>query len=361
MEAAPETTSPSVRLHPLRGDKAQVWTVQLEEDILTLLSPEGRIVMMLPREEAVRSLRFEWDVLHGRVVSFVLMEGLRAYRLSPERGGARRIAGWLPQRSAEETDREARLHAAGLILAGALQLFFPELFLKSVGLAFILLGLAEIFLIHRLLFALNAVLLFTTGIGFLLGLSSPTPWQSLLPAGLGAILVLWSVQQCTLLGLNHHVRGAIQRALDGDTPLPGPSRTIRRIALALGLMAALCAAQVVVLCRLDYYPAPALWVMLATLTFVNAALAFQLYFPRHLAFAQAKVAGQFAILLAILFTAGLLRVLAEPTAMADPGLLPAGLLTLGTPYPWLPLITLVLLFNWWYPRAIRRELEERGE
>src|SRR3569832_11121 len=76
-------------------------SVDLDNDVLSLRADDGRVLLMLPRDEAPAHLRFAWRLPHGRTVSFVVVEGLRAYTYRVTPAVVRALLDWLPLRREE--------------------------------------------------------------------------------------------------------------------------------------------------------------------------------------------------------------------------------------------------------------------
>jgi hypothetical protein len=68
-----------LQFRPVGGEEDRVWTVRLEAELLTLLDGEDKPVLKLHREEAARYLRFSYDIVRARIVTLVVIEGLKGY------------------------------------------------------------------------------------------------------------------------------------------------------------------------------------------------------------------------------------------------------------------------------------------
>ena len=361
-----------IALRPLQGSAAEPWSVALESDLLWLHAPDGRVVMMLAREDAARHLRFDWNVPRGRVVSFVVVEGLKAHRFRCGRRELGVLLDWLPQKPREAMEREVRLYGAAIVLTGVLQISLPEYFPGLWGLAFVLLGLAAMFYAKRPMYAANSLLMLAAG-GVLLfsrrhvhaAAGLQVDLKQVLPTGLGSVLLMWGVQQFALLGANHRLRVARLRGAESLLGERSPSPAVKRVRWAVMILAALLVGQVLGLFLQRYVgtSAPILrdWVLCLTLAGVALGAVGVLRWREEAAYLEARIAGQFAVVLGVLYCAGLFNVPIENSLPFPPDILWIGLFSLRQPYVWLPLIGLVLLFNRWFGRAVEKELEGARE
>lgn len=371
--ASPGANPARISLRPVMGRASETWEVVLEADLLWLHAPDGRVVMMLAREDAARHLRFDWAVPHGRVVSFMIVEGLKTYRFRCGRRALTALLDWLPRKPKEAMEREVRLYGAAIVLTGVLQIALPDYFSRTWGLGFVLIGLAAMFYAKPPMYALNALLMLAAG-GVLLYAPRHVPvmagmridLKQVFPTGLGSVLLIWGVQQFALLGANHRLRVARLRVAASSLPedrLPSP--VVRQVRWAVILLAALLLGQVAGLFLQVYLgttpPALRDWVLCLTLACVAMGAVGVLRWRRRAAYLEARIAGQFTVVLGTLYAAGVFNVPIQGSLPFPPDILWIGLFALRQPFVWLPLIVLVLLFNRWFGKAVERELEDTGE
>ena len=199
------TTPTSLALMPIKGGSA--CSLELGSDLLSLRADDGRVLLMLPREEAAAHVRFAWRLPFGQTVSFVVIEGLRAYtyRATPEM--IRALIHWLPLRTSEAIAGELRLHGVGAVLLGCAVLLFPHAELwPYVGVGVVVVGCASVLHAARLQYGINAALFACLGLGLLFGPQWIAPQANLLwPTAVGAALLLWAIQQASLLAPQHLV------------------------------------------------------------------------------------------------------------------------------------------------------------
>ena len=390
----PKADGVSLALQPIGGPRSERWAVQLDDELLSLLTPDGRLVLMLPREEAARHLRFDWDLPRGRLISFMVAEGLRGHRFRCGARERRVLLEWLPQKPWEEMEKEVRRYGIAFVLTGVFQLLFPAYFFRVLGLAFVLEGLVVISLPKRYMYTVNALLMFAAG---LILLFAPKPlavnpdlsiqWGNVLPTGLGSLLLIWSIQQVSLLSANHQLRVARARTRSGApgtrsgapgtrSGAPGssesafeeaalPSGAIKKVTWGVTFIAVLLVGQVAGLfLQLWLGESPPLfrdWVLCLVLASLTIGMVAVLRWRPHAAYLEAKLAGQFAVGLAVLYVAGVLNADLEGSLPFPPEILWLGLFTLYWPYVWVPLVALVFLFSRWFTRAVEKELAERSE
>jgi hypothetical protein len=377
-DALRETAAPSeekpiavLTLHPIHGSERDAFTVSLEDDLLSLLSPDGRLVMMLPRDEAVRHVRFNYDVLRGRTVSFVVVEGLKAYTFKCPLLELEQLLNWLPQKPRAQQEEEHRRYGVSLVLLGGAMLLLHDFFFRGWASALLLLGVANVLCPRRFLYGVNAAVMSAIAMALFflpLALGAPPAENAetvrLLSTGLGSLLIIWSVQQLSLMGPIHRLRMARRHH---DAEAPGvesvPSRAVKRVAAGLVLLGALFAANLVwagVRGPAEPGAIPLVYTGLvyaaAVLTTLGAAAA--LWLRGFRAYLEAKIAGQFAIVLAVFYAAGVAAMLFDPRVPLSPHGLADGLYAFANIQVWVPLVVLVLLFNRWFAGAVERELEQ---
>ena len=365
-----------VVLRPLHGGPGEMWTVQLAEDLLSLLGPDGRLVMMLPREEAARHLRFSRDLVHGRVVSFVVVEGLKAYRFKGGSRALRTLLDWLPQRSQADVEREIRYYGMGLVALGAGLLVLRPFFHWGWGLALVGMGLFGIGWQQRVFFHVHGMFLAAVGLAFLFAPGAVLGGGAAASAGLvhtalGSLLLVWSVQQFSLLGLNHQLRGARAHRQEPVAAGASRSRLVVRVAvcallfsMAFGVYAVGIGVKAMQSTAADWMSQPLfhdllIFAMLALLTFGAGGV---LLLRRRPSYLEAKITAQLLVIVAVLYFWGLTSGLGLGDSFSiSRGILSAGLLRLEKPYVWAPLIVLVVLVDRWFVRAVERELARQEE
>lgn len=369
---AAETDKPiaALVLQPVHGDAKDAFTVSLDEDVLSLISPDERLVMMLPREEAARHLRFNYDLFYGRTVSFVVVEGLKAHTFKCPLLELEQLLSWLPQKPREEQERDLRLYGVAFVMLGTAQLLFQQLVFWLWGVGFVLLGLSNIWWPRRLMYSVNAAAMFAVG---LILLFAPTPigvipgdnldTVKLLATGLGSLLIVWSVQQASLIGPIHRLR--VARAHYDAVARSGeqrPSASVRIIAWTMFALGLMFAAHLVWLgvrattgLSTDSWPD---WVVTGAAAFAMFSAAAILRLRGYKSYLEAKLAAQFALVLVAFYGAGLARMFMDESVEFGPGVLRAGLFSLANIYVWAPLVVVVVVFNRWYAGRVERELEE---
>jgi hypothetical protein len=385
-EVTPDTPvagAPATRLtlRPLHGGKRDSWFVHLDESILTLFAPDGRIVKMFPKDDAARHIRFDWDLRFGRAVTFMEDESFRARRFRCSRSDLGLLINWLPQRTPYEMEREVRHHGVVMVLIGVIQLLFQAYFSRGWGLAFVVEGLLVVLWSRRFMYVLNALLLIVAGSLLLFGapphhiVPAPLPgyngqydlWR-IATTSLGGFMLLWSIHQSLLLSANHRLRLAKKRrselAGEEDDDESESSRAVRLVLWAVGALAVFLTAHVAGLVLQSVMgenaPKPEDWVLVLTLDAVAVGAAMVLYWRPSNAYLEARVAGQYTVVLAVLYLAGVFSVSLEETLPFPSEILWAGLSTLSWSYVWAPIIGGVAAFNWWFSRAVEDEMDRGG-
>ncbi len=377
-KASAESPVPSFTLEPIHGGAEAAHTVSLEPDLLSLSAPDGRLVMMLPRDEAVRHMRFNIDVLRGRTVSFVVVEGLKAYTFKCPPLVLRQLLGWLPQKPRAEEEEKVRRYGVVLILIGVVLLLFPDFFFRGWALALVVTGVADVLIARPAMYAMNAATLFFMSLVLLFGgvlLGRPVavhPPEEALPAvrllttGLGSLLIVWSVQQMSLLGPVHRLRMAREQSHTVSQDVQrAPSRAVQAVALVLLLLGALFSAHLGWVAWLTHTAAAnapagyAGWLLYAAAAGATLGAAAVLAARRFRGYTEGKVAGQLAVVLAVFYGAGLTTLAMESEASFSPYVLGAGVEAFVNVTVWAPLVALVILFNRAYTRIVEKELESQ--
>ncbi len=362
----------ALSLRPAHGRAREPWSLQLDEGILTLLTPDGRIVMMLPCEEAALHMRFDWDLLRGRTVSFWVVEGLKAHQFQCDRRQLAQLLAWLPQKDPQIVEREVRYYGVAMVLIGVAQLLFPRFYHWGWGLAFVFQGLLAVLLPRRAMFAINALLMMSGGLALLFWRLTSAPadgemlqWTLFMRTGMGGLLLLWSVQQSALLGANHRLRVARRRRSVDDDEDWQPSPVVRKVSWMVGGLSLLLLCQVAGLFIQHWLgsesPQWRDWVLSLTLATLTLGALAVLRFRTHAAYLEARIAGQMTVVILITYLAGVLIAHTEGSLPFPVDILWLGLFALGSLYHWIAIIVFVLMFNRWFSRAVDREMEESGE
>ncbi|MBP8129755.1 MAG: hypothetical protein KA184_09245 [Candidatus Hydrogenedentes bacterium] len=365
-----ETEAPlaALVLHPVHGDEKDAFTVSLEQDVMSLISPDERLVLMLPREEAARHIRFNYDVFHGRTVSFVIVEGLKAHTFKCPLLELEQLLNWLPQKPREEQEREVRRYGVAIVLLGAGLLLFPQYFFWVWGLALVFLGLADIWWSRDMFYGVNAAAMFVASLVLLfapvpLGLRSGADLETarLLATGLGSLLIIWSVQQASLLGPIHRLRLARAHRDARNARERAPSSAVKAIAWTVGALG------VFFLAHLGWLGMQARagagegliedWILHGVVSGTLLLLAGSMWVRGFRSYVEAKLAAQFALMLAVFYAAGAGTMLWSAEALG-PQVLRMGFLAWSQVYVWAPLVVLVVVFNRWLAGRVERELEE---
>jgi hypothetical protein len=369
-----ETPLAALLLRPIHGKTDEAFTVSLEDELLSLISPDGRMVMMLPRGEAVRHLRFNFDIFRGRTVSFVVIEGAKAYTFKCPLLELEQLLSWLPQKPQVEREREVRHYAVALILLGTGMLLFQEFFFGPWALLLTLAGVSCVVLPHRFMYGINAgIMFFISMVLFFsprpLGLSPGENIETvrLLSTGLGSVLILWSVEQMSMMGPIHRLRMAREHYAAGslnfcdDTPAPA----VRLVALGMLLLGLFFLAHLGWVAVLEWRGLGSQegnvydWLLYATASFTTLVGALALYIWDYRAYLEAKIAGQFSIVLFVFYAAGITKMALQDNLPLSPYALSEGLFAFANIYVWVPLVVLVVLFNRWFTRAVEKDLESR--
>jgi hypothetical protein len=216
-----------IRLRPVKGQRGADWSLVLDTDMLTLTTPEGRVVMMLPRDDAVNHVRFLWDVLRGPVLLLEVVPGLKGYHFRKTNSIQNALLEWLPQRSKTRMEFEIRRHGICMLLftlvlfqlgnlfptlpvtminaAGILLLAWPVR--RNVGVSALMLSLGGLWLLYHAAFA--------SGLAAIGAYARPAVTAA------GAVALLWGIQQTTTASANHRLEAARSEHPDsGAFPQP---------------------------------------------------------------------------------------------------------------------------------------------
>jgi len=367
-----------VQLQPLTGDGRTLWTVKLEPDTLTLINPTNQDVLQLHREEAARYINFAHDLRRGRVIHFVIIEGLKSYSFRCAKVQLLKLLTWMPHKEPQEIDRDVRRSGVAMGLLGLLNFLVAQRMWMGMGIVLMLVGALSYFRPHRKLFAVNGGLLLATGLWDLATWSfaaADTPSEglgySIVPMVMGIVLILWGIQQLTLLGPNHQVRIARELRDERASLMFQPSEVVRRIAMANAVIAAVFIAYSVVLfvyglffTKYDSPTVPIPWLTPDLVVFgvsglLSAASAVILLRKQRPAYMEARVCAQVMISVTVFGFWGALFGMVSGSSFSFFGDVVYTTHVIFAPAVWLTLIASVAIFNRWYGRCVDNELESQ--
>lgn len=360
----------SLKLHPVHGRSATPWTLQCEGGSLSLFSDDARLVMMFPREEAAHHLRFDRDLFHGLVLSIESAEAFHLHRFKCRSQDMSLLLSWLPRKSPAQLRTEVRRYGLALLMLSVVVFLLPSIFFWGWGILFVLQGLAMLLFPRRLLFVSNGILMLSAGLAYLF-LQPPPPirfveWIDFagpIRTGAGSFLLIWGIQQFSLLGANHRLRVARRGGSLRIGENYVPSRVVRKVIWALTGLLIIEICQVAGLLAHAWYGNAVLsdWVLCLTLAGVTLGVLLILRLRTRSGYLEARSAGQFVICLGAIHLAGALAYPLENRLPFTPDVLWYGLFALSEPYIWAPLIGFILLFNHWFNRQVERESGSTGE
>ena len=379
------TRTNRLRLNPLNSsDRSELWDVVLEPEVLTLSKPDGAPVLQLHREEAARYVRFAYDVFQERTLSFVIIDGLKSYSFRCRRSHVADLLSWLPQKPPEEVAKEVHMSALAVCLFGALHVILVESVFTAVGALLLTAGVIGIARPLKSQYTLNGVLMLVAGLWDLFSRvimgadprALPTMQQAV-PLAVGGILILWGIQQLSMLEPNRQLRAAREVRDRSAAFLPGESHLVRRIGRWHFIGASLFALHALIVLVADHLLSPGQAVSgrfgplsglpidtiaFGCLALVAAASGFGCRLRKRPAYAEAKVATQLLIATAMLLAWGVVLNLrfSAPVAIFG-GIFPGDLTVFTHVGVWASMIPAVLLFNRWFTAAVDQELEEQRE
>ncbi|MBI1318082.1 MAG: hypothetical protein GC168_03900 [Candidatus Hydrogenedens sp.] len=331
-------------LTPVQGGAA--WEARLEEAVLTLHADDGRIVMMLPREEAAAHLRFALRLPQGRTLSFIVIEGLRSYTFRVSAATQAALLAWLPLRGDAFMAHELRGHGAAMTAAGfalhAFGLMIPGGLLQA-------LGVLNLYAPRRAFYLLNSVVLSLLGLACLYLSVYPLPSIALPQAAtaFGSVLLLWGIHQASIMGPQHRLEQT--RRTSTAAPLLHADSMIPRV------MAALCLLPALGFAVIAYQQRGSLGalVLYGTLLAASVVIAATILARGRYSYRELHVGGQWIVVLLYFQIYGIVwSYWIEPEyAYAVP---PAILLAFPRVMVWAPLIAVVLIFNLAFRRVIAR-------
>ena len=371
-QAPPEgdaVTDAVLELEPVSGDGP--WTVRLGPDLMTLAGPEGDAVLTLHQTEAARYMRFANDVFRGRTLSFVVVARLKKHRFRCTKEQLAALLAWLPRKGPEETAREIRYSGIGVALFGVLHLLMPQHLFWGCGVSLFAAGGVGIAAPRREIYLLNGVLMTVVGLWDLY------PWRPaenhLLSVVVGSILILWGIQQISMLEANRQLRAAreirdrhaaFRPGKSGVTHWAGLANVVAALVFGVYAIAVLASVPFRMTAGAMSGFAPVLpdlgvFAVLAVLTGLSAVV---LLLREKATYLEAKVSAQLLVTATVLsfwgvafsFDAG------APFSFFG-GIFAADLYSFTRPYVWISLIVCVVGFNRWFARVMDRELEAQRD
>lgn len=330
--------------------------LRMDADVLSLQGDDGRTLLMLPRGEAAKYLRFDRDLLRGRVIEFRLLGGLRAMRFLCDRPTADAITSWLPVPAVPYF--QAR-HAL-LILIAIIGLAMPAL--RPAGM-FALVAASIAIVPARVNLSLGIAIL--SGIGALVSLFLPAYSTATEAAAIsflyGVVLGLVSLEHLANAGHNSIVLAA--RLAGNDEKNRHNSMLVRRVAFAaVGAAIAFVGVGTAL-----YFASPGAVIAAGQLSdpviFLTAAAALGVPVPwlltrRRAPYGAALFLAQLLIAVVVLYAWGLgTGLLGGITLDYTRGVF-NGTFSSARPYFVVPLLLLELTFRAAFVRAAAREAAE---
>jgi len=356
-----------MQVHSLRGDTEALWTIQLEPGLLTLMDPANEPVLKLPREETSRYVRFAYDLLRGHTESFVIIEGLKSYTFRCPKHHLLKLLTWMPHKTSVQVAREVRFSGIGVALFGVLHLALPQSLFWGWGVCLLAAGVLGAARPRLAMYLLNGLIMLAAG---LWALVPWTPTETDLPSVIaGSVLVLWAVQQFSMLSPNQQLRAARAVRDQRAAFLPERSRVVDRIRHWNLGAAAVCGAYALAVLASVPFRSGEGWgrllpvlpdlAVFGVLAVVALAAAFGFLARKPPPYFEAKMSAQLLIAAALVCLWGILFALdfSAPLSVFG-GIFGSDLGLFAKPYVWLSLMAAVLAFNRWYLRSVDRELEE---
>ena len=367
-QPSPEGDAPTqavLELAPLSG--GGTWTVRLGPDLMTLSDAAGDTVLTLHQTEAARYMRFANDIFRGRTVSFVVVMGFEKHRFRCTKEQLVRLLAWLPRKGPEEAAREIRYSGIGVALFGVLHLLVPQHLFWGCGLVLFAAGAVGIAAPRRQIYVLNGVLMTVVG---LWDLYPRRPAENhLLSVVVGSILILWGIQQLSMLEANQHLRAAreirdrsvaFRPGKSGLTHWAGLANVLAAVVFGLYAIAVLASVPFRMTSGAMSGFAPVLpdlgvFSVLAVLTGLSAVM---LLLRQKATYLEAKVSAQLLVAATVLTLWGIVFSFHASDPFSFFGrIFAADLYSFTRPYVWMSLILCVVGFNRWFARVMDRELE----
>ena len=377
-----------LQLLPLNKADKGIWTVTLEPELLTVYKPDETPVFYLHQEEAARYVKIELDIFRGRRVTFVIVEGLKSYSFRCSREQIRVLLDWLPHKDAAEEAKEIRRSALGVALFGTLHMLLPfnlfwgwgvvMLVVGGLGLAIPKGGRRMHLLNGAAMIAIGLWDLFKFFVQILRGavIAQEIPQEDLvIPILVGSVLVLWGIQQISMLSAKQQLRAS--RAIrDAHADfLPKSSPVIRRVGY-VNILASVAFAMYSLAVLTDllirsekaggstivFESLPDLLVF-GTVSILAFSMGAVFLVWQRPAYFEAKVATQTLIAVAVITFWGVIFRMVAGGPLAFFGSIFSGDLTPFTNiYVWGSMVLCVVLFNRWFAGIIDRDIEtQRGQ
>ena len=376
-----------MQLPLLNARAGELWTIRFESEILTLLNPDNRPVISLHRDEAVRYIQFAYDILRGRTVSFVIIEGLKTYTFRCNKEQLEKLMFWLPHIGAEDVSNSIFLSGILTALIGILHLVLPLQSHYEWGICFLASGALGILYQKRTIYLVNGFLGFFAGLWnlgfwdlvmgapFQVAVANVSTLELAAPVIVGVALMLWSVHQFSMLGIRHQIRVARQVRDERAAFLPGQSKLVRRVAkgnivtgVVFGLYTAAILIGVLVQSRNDIRAGLegvrvdlVLFGVLTALSIVSAVFFLRQKTPSY---EQARVSAQLMVAaVGCAFWAFALKFHSSEPASFIGQLFSDNLEDtvnmFSRPYVLGSVLVCVILMNRWFARMVDQELEEQ--
>lgn len=366
--------------HGLREPGA--WRLRIDGHVLSLAPPNSPPVLTVDHTQAAHCIRFGRDIKGRLMVRFTVVPGLREYAFPCDRGEMEFVMAWLPQKPRTETRAGVIKSGLSLILFAVLHIALAQWTAWPVGALLFVAGAASIVWRRARAHLLMGAALAVAGTIHLvpwhtLGIVDATPTETMMAirSVVGATLVLFGIQQFSMIGPNELLRSARRRA-DGNIGV-GTYRTsalVRRLArasLATGMLLGAYAVLSIVVNGPADHPwqigevqlPPILSNLDATIGaifgIVCLTMAATLRRVRKPAYSEARIALQFLIGIATVVLWGAVTSYRPdaPLAMLD-GVLTNGAVSFAIPHVWVTLIVGVLIANVSFLRSLDRELEQ---
>lgn len=342
-------------LVPLKG--GGTYLLRLEEEVMTLAGADGHVVLMLPRGEAAKYLRFDWDVRRGRLIEFRLLGGLRSMRFLCGREVAAGVTAWLPVPAAPWMETRQVL----LALVALLGLAWPPM--RGAGAMALVAAAALVLPLGRygagIVAGVTGLVALFALFGPALGLIGGPP---AIPFLYGVVLALVALEHLALAGPNSVVFAA-RRAASGQGARRHVSLLVRRVAYAAGATAAAFAG---VGAALYFFTAPvegSVRAVTDAMVFGGAALALGVTVPwlllrAHPPYGGALIVAQGIIAVIVVYGWGLGAGALGSAVDYSAGVFEAAVSNSPRPYFALPLLVLEMAFRSWFVRAAEREAAE---
>ncbi len=365
-----------LQVHTTNRIDKSVWTIRLEPEILTLLSPKNSEVFQVLREELARYIRFKHDLVHGYTLLFTIVEGVRSYAFTCTKVQAMKLLNWMPHKSAADVERDIRRSGIAIALLGMLDLVVAQRMGMGMGLVLMALGALGYFRPQRALHAVNGVTLLATGLWDLfMGSfvasdgSSAVLVSCVIALATGIAFIVCGIQQFYMLSPNEHARVAREMRDKRVLLRMQRSHVVRLIAEFNIGAAALFGSYAIAVSLLarsgggdpmaglaSAWAKPDL-VVFGAASLLSLVSAVVLLVQARPAYAEAKVSAQVLLGVAVFAVWGMIFNLVGGSDFSFFGDVVYTDHVVYAPSVWGSLIASVLMFNRWFGRAVDRELE----